>query len=152
MTSTLFLDIDGVLNSAKYIEDYPGCCDRQWATSMLDPAACARLERVLAATGAEIVVSSAWRVLHSPEEIQGYLHERGVLSARVVGETPAAWLNGGREAEIQAYLDDHPEITRYAIVDDMPHMGALSHSFVSTTWALGLLDEHVSRLVALLEP
>lgn len=146
---TLFLDIDGVLNSMDYLKANPGAFDRKDVTRALDPAACARLEAVLTRTNAVIVVSSVWRLNHSRGELQRFLHQRGAHSAQVVGVIPH--LCGRRGQDIQGWMDDQPILsTRYAIVDDDSDMEHLMDKLVKTSFQHGLLDEHVERLVAML--
>jgi hypothetical protein len=159
-TPILFLDVDGVLNSAEWAER-----GTMWGVSIgsLDPEACARLERVIAATGCELVLSSSWRRYgDDPAWFEAMLHERGCASARFIGQTPSlAWklsergtILGVRERgdEIQAWLDGAPEHAGrpFAIVDDSSDMAHLAHRLVRTTWERGLQDEHVEALIAML--
>lgn len=156
----LFLDIDGVLNSHAYMIALPGAFDRDDWVHMLDPAPCARLARVLARTGAAVVISSSWRVGRTPEEIRELLARRAVV-AEVLGATPynprapidrdaRIYTAHERGYEIAAWLAEHPEVTAFAIVDDGSDMAHLRDRLVQTTWERGLLDEHVERLCALL--
>lgn len=83
----LFLDIDGVLNSDRYLNErllkHPDMAMR------LDPACCALLNDVLASTGAKIVISSDWRyAVPRDEDLEAMLRRRGALCAEVVGRTP----------------------------------------------------------------
>lgn len=144
----LFLDVDGVLNSNRYLSQTPGAYDKKDQAMAFDPEAVARLEQVLVRTGAVIVVSSTWRMFHTLEEILDFLHRRGAPSAKIVGQTPC--LTGYRGAEIHAYLREHPEVSQFAIVDDDGDMEPYHHKLVKTSWEEGLLDEHVERLVKLL--
>jgi hypothetical protein len=86
----LFLDIDGVLNSEEWMRaGHMKDIDRD----AFSPELCARLERVIQATGCDIVISSSWRIGHSTDEILGHLRARGAPSARVIGATPG-WRTG----------------------------------------------------------
>ncbi|RYE85652.1 MAG: hypothetical protein EOO75_16720, partial [Myxococcales bacterium] len=76
----LFLDIDGVLNSAAWLGRFPGRCltlpgD---AAEMLDPEAVRRLERIRQATGCRVVVSSSWRHALPLAEIERLLRQHGL--------------------------------------------------------------------------
>lgn len=156
----LFLDVDGVLNSHKFLYRGDGRCDKEWI-NMLDPAACARLERVLSETGAVVVLSSSWRAHFTAKQFEELIRPL-VPSARVVdrtrngyGETDARVVvtSSERGFQIQEWLNDCPrEVTAFAIVDDSSDMVHLSEKLVQTTWADGLLDEHVTRLVEMLSP
>lgn len=84
----LFLDVDGVLNSDAYLQPRASRAHVEMA-QLLDPAACALLNDVLAATGARIVLSSDWRFkIGSLTEMERMLRGRGALCAELVGQTP----------------------------------------------------------------
>lgn len=91
------------------------------------------LNSIIEETGAEIVVSSDWRNWANLEELGEYYASQGI-SKKPVGvtkkiqelDTPEgfpwhrAWeLEQTRILEIQRYLKDHPEITRWVAVDDL---------------------------------
>lgn len=124
---------------------------------MIEPQACSRLESVLARTGDVIVLSSSWRIRYDAPSFE-VLIKPLCPSARVIGITPhggfvtdaGLYVAQGRGDEIGMWLGEHPEVERFAIVDDNSDMGALKHRLVQTTWAHGLLDEHVELLVAML--
>lgn len=164
----LFLDIDGVLNSSAYLAANPGAFDRggpDGYLSMFDPTACARLQVVLTVTGAKIVISSSWRIVHKIDEIRGYLAAKGV-TAEVIDFTPSGGYDLGgyndfptdakltcRGAEILAWVDARPELESYAVVDDNSDMDGVRERFVQTTWERGLQPEHMLPLVrTLLRP
>lgn len=163
----LFLDIDGVLNSSAYLKANPDSFDRSGPNaylSMFDPVACARLQVVLTVTGAKIVISSSWRHVHTIDEIRGYLAAKGI-TAEVIDFTPIGYnpdLPGDdsfgtsmtcRGHEIAAWVDAHPELESYAVVDDNSDMDGVRERFVQTTWERGLQPEHMLPLVrTLLRP
>ncbi len=147
----LFLDIDGVLATLAWMRSIGALWDCA-PIEQIDPTLCARLERVLSRTGAVIVVSSGWRCdADTPTDvIEAILRSRGAPSARVIGSTPDPWTGSMRGHEIQRWLDAHPEVTRFAIVDDEGGMLHLAPMLLKTTLEHGLLDEHVERLVDML--
>jgi len=56
-----------------------------------------------------------------------------------------------RGREIALWLSRHPQITRFAIVDDEDDMLPKQRShFVRTNFKTGLLDRHIARLAAIL--
>jgi len=56
-----------------------------------------------------------------------------------------------RGDEIDEWLSRHPEVSRFAIVDDVDDfLPKQRRYFVHTSYDLGLLDKHVKRLVAIL--
>jgi HAD domain in Swiss Army Knife RNA repair proteins len=147
----LFLDFDGVLNSGAFIDV------RGYAPGTLDQAAVARLNDVLARTGARVVVSSTWRLGYSIEQLRDILGRHG-FEGEVIGVTPRLGPESGfsfqrtpRGREVQAWLDAQAEPPEaIAIVDDDEDMAHLDGRLVRTDFETGLLDEHVERLVALL--
>lgn len=157
----LFLDFDGVLNSADYAGRWvaagnTGCIG-------IDPEPVARLNRVIEATGAQVVVSSSWRCFSdhdTPEKLEAILRAAG-YEHRIFDVTPqdfrCDWHDGDcsqghRGGEINQWLVEHPHIrvTKFAIVDDSSDMGPLSDRLVQTTWAKGMQDEHADCLVEML--
>jgi len=146
----LFLDIDGVLNSQRYLRAMGSSWDNDsLPESQIDPAAVELLDQVLARTSARIVVSSTWRLSHTPHALDAMLVKRGLRAGHVIDRT--ADLHGRpRGDEIKLWLDTH-ECGRFVILDDDSDMGPLLHRLVQTDGAIGLQPEHVERVVALLE-
>lgn len=145
----LFLDVDGVLNSALYLHNNPGSFDRKdndWIT-MLDPLPCALLAGVIRRTGAAVVISSAWRYNHSPAEMKQLLRRRDV-DVVVLGRTELG--AGHRGAQILRWLAEHPEVTRWAVIDDSGDMDGCFHRFVQTSWSFGMQQEHADLLCEIL--
>ena len=107
----LFLDCDGVLNTARcltcdYSDDDASLIfpegDEIDDFFPLERACLAQLKRVLDATGARIVLSTTWR--QEPAMREYLLQALAVVDAReaVVGDTPS--LSAGRGAEVAAFL------------------------------------------------
>lgn len=149
----LFLDIDGVLNSGRFFREQYGQVDGRtseaFAAAQVDPAAVALLNRILADAGADVVVSSTWRLMHRLSDLRGILRSRG-FTGRIIGRTPNL---GGkpRGHEIQAWLVGRPEQPpAFCILDDDAGMAHLAPFLVRTTFAEGLTEAHVARCVALL--
>lgn len=112
----LFLDIDGVLNSTRscianrgYPHDFTPAC-----RNMFDEIAVKLVQGLCRHGDIKVVVSSAWRIGRTHEEIG-----RG-LGLPTIGKTPS--LPASRGHEIAHWLASHPEVERYAIVDDDPDM------------------------------
>lgn len=108
----IFLDIDGVLNLYCESRDEYGCCFHQ---HLVD-----NLKRLIDKTGAKIVISSTWRF--SGLVIMKEMWEKRNLPGEVIGITPNFMKHYGttlcRGKEIDSYLEEHPEITNYVILDD----------------------------------
>lgn len=158
----LFLDIDGVLNSRSWADRHG--YGWNWR---FDPAALEQLERVIATTGAWIVVSSAWRVGRKRTELLQAFADGGMsreLRARVIAVTPNlpndAAGNHYRGEEITAWLKSHEAVVSrngligpvevYAIVDDGDDMTVHMARLAQTDWAIGLTSVEADKLIALL--
>lgn len=171
MKKILFVDIDGVLNSQDWYdrrpktgwEDNP---DGRW----FDPAAVAHLKRVTDETGAEVVVSSSWKM----RGLQGCIElwKEQQLPGKVLDITPYLMhkdFNVPRGCEILKWLKDYgldrnffsaerqkedcdkAGIFNYAIIDDDPDMlYTQKDHFVQTTFKEGMLDHHSDALIEIL--
>jgi hypothetical protein len=144
----LMLDIDGVLNSHVWFEKMK--CDalsRRPIHHMIDPECVARLNRLLDLSGADVVISSTWRIVHILGEINHALKEKG-FTGRIIGKTPKYL--GTRGAEIQAWLTAHGgDADQMVILDDNSDMAHLAPRLVLTSWSVGLTDADVDRAIAL---
>jgi len=152
----IFLDIDGVLNSGKYIHALDGKFDDP--VNQMDPIAVARLNVITSATGAKIVVSSTWRLAFLGRcadpllSLQGCMRSYG-LTGEVIGMTcnKANAIRNRRGKEIQEWIDEHfSEIEKFIIIDDSSDMGRLLPKLIRTKFEDGLLDEHVDKIIGIL--
>lgn len=152
MRTILFLDIDGVLNSTRYWWiNQPLPMNQAGA---IDPEAVARLNRIVEATGASVVLSSSWRGAQPDgyQRVQAMLVERGFTGA-LIGQTELLWCD--RHLEIAKWLNDHAgEWDRFVVIDDDPDAwiedGPFADRglFASTNYLHGLVDEHVPLILA----
>jgi hypothetical protein len=116
--------------------------------SNFDPSAVRTLNQILDQTGAEIVVSSDWKLKTSIEGMCEFYQTQGIKKMPV---DYTAWLpekttyHEQRAGEINAWLAQHPETTQWAAVDDL-YMGTWLTNFV---WAknvhLGINDPTVQQ-------
>ena len=138
----LFLDIDGVVNcentfkmGARNKSPYP-----------LDPEMAFMVGKIKLYTGCEVVLSSSWR--HSKDGIKAV--EDGIVPVLdITGNTHLVeYKDKPRGHEIQAWLDSHPEVDRYAILDDDSDMlDSQLHSFFKTSWKSGLTEEIMNKVI-----
>lgn len=152
MEPVLFLDVDGVLN-------HRGCFLPSRQGGPLDHDAIKRLQRVVAETHCRIVLSSTWRKLKI--HVEHLRFSGGFPNAHEdwrTSELPVEFQNGlivamhQRGEEIAEWLSRHPEVTRYAIVDDDGDMLPEQRPFfVQTCFDHGLLDSHADRLISILQ-
>ena len=140
----LFLDIDGVLNSARSCianHGYPHGFEPD-QLAMFDHIAVGLIRGLCAKGGVSVVVSSAWRILHHWDAIG-----RG-LDLPTMDSTPR--LVGERGKEIAAWLAAHPEVTQYAIVDDDDDMLPEQRPFfVRTNGMDGLMYADFEKLCSI---
>ena len=144
----LFLDNDGVIclsnnwgerakKWANFKRDNPDVefTDRpvQCRFDDFDSKAVKVLNEILEQTGAEIVVSSDWRLHANLEELGEYYESQGIIK-RPIEVTdifkdifPKEWnafryraeLELERSMEIGHWLENHPEVTHWVAVDDL---------------------------------
>lgn len=128
MTKVLFLDIDGVVNCMNTSQRHRGAIG-------IDPYMACLVRRIVDATGCQVVLSSSWR--HFPDG-------RGEVERQVcpIFDLTPTSASGFRGDEIRAWLNGHPEVTRYAIVDDNSDMlPEQMPNFFKTSWAEGITEE-----------
>lgn len=162
----MFLDNDGVIcldnnwggrtkKRKKYIKNHPEITSSSelpvsYRFDDFDKKAIKILNSILEETGAEIVVSSDWKLHASLEELQEYYLEQGIIKApiactkRYIGcdrVDDFVWNRSRmyeqqRSLEINQFLIDHPEITHWVAIDDL-QMGIYPNmSDGSINWGL----------------
>jgi hypothetical protein len=140
----IFLDIDGVLNNAACFLTGPG-----GLRARPDPLCIQALNRILRATRAKIVISSAWRK-HLTEHQLAALLAKWKVAGRLIGTTP--WvICAPRGAEIRAWLEQHPRVRQFVILDDDADMEDLHPHLVLTRFARGLTEAQATRAIQILE-
>lgn len=160
----IFLDIDGVLNSgdnmrALYrLKINHGIGETRDQHGQLFDERCVNfLDCIVRETGANIVISSTWRAagLLKMKRMWG---DRG-LPGEVIDITPRVvspemvekyyQVGADRGYEIQQWLEDHPEVTDYVIIDDDSDM--LSHqAFVKCNGKYGITYELMIESIQIL--
>jgi hypothetical protein len=147
VSQVIFLDIDGVLNcreTFKYNAHLP---------EVIDAKKVLLLYRLVQGSGIKIVISSSWRT----NEKDSLLKLRAMLKAygfdavnnHVVSQTPI-FDDRCRGDEIQAWLNEHPSVKQFVILDDDNDMAHLADHLIQTSFETGLLPEHVERVKAML--
>jgi len=150
MMNVIFLDNDGVIclynnwggrgkkwskyrsenpESSKLLSDAPV----EIRFDDFDQKAIKILNKIIQETGAEIVVSSDWKLHATLEELGDYYEAQGIIK-RPIAITPnlhefepetnglfmwKRWLERKRILEIEKYLKDTPGITNWVAVDDL---------------------------------
>lgn len=135
----LFLDIDGVCNSKKFAM----AGNSLWNNT--DPAAAALVQRIIRETGCKVVLSSTWRMYPDSrkavrQQVCKFIdctkdlqrgEKRGVVD---------------RGVEVQEWLDRHPKVTQYAILDDDADFAPEQWLF-RTTWENGITEDIAQAVI-----
>lgn len=140
----IFLDFDGVLTTEQ--SDY-----------MFVPELLSHLKDILSATGASIVITSSRRGSTLEDTIGSITdpnnpHVRDVpfpFTDSVVGITPhtLSWLRG---QQVEDYLNEHPEVKSYVILDDEDKFFPEQKEHLVLTDGNGLTEENVIRAIEIL--
>ncbi len=147
----IFLDIDGVLNSERYVKSC-GICGL-----VIDPKRMELLKKLVNATDAKIVLSTSWRCHWS--SMEGQCDKIGLqlnsmfrkYGLEIYDKTPE---NGyTREQAIEAWLKDCPKAKRFVVLDDklMDERGFLKNKVVRTAdFRNGLEESDVKKAISIL--
>ena len=169
MKKVVFLDIDGVLNSeASLMED-----------DSLEEALILNLKELVEKTGAEIILSSSWRVLFN--SLRRLMDRLGKVGLHISGLTPdgVSWkwienhnlkpsakyrdtytnwegkkidITTDRGAEIFKWLSDHKEVESFVILDDEDFdiKNYFPDKLIKTNFKTGLTKENVEKAIQIL--
>ena len=172
----IFLDIDGVMNcQEEMLELLKQNPKERNGVDLPSPAKCKLLKKLVDETGAEIVLSSSWRL--SLQAIQNIIDTFRPYGLRLDGFTCEGVLrsmfNGteyknikpkhthhcyegicidDRGAEIAYWLVKHPEVTNFVILDDESSdiIDWLPDNLVKTCSYSGLTGEDVLKCIKIL--
>lgn len=141
--NVLFLDIDGVVNCATTQQRHRGYIG-------IDPYMAFLVGKItLAVPDLKVVLSSSWRTFHD-DGVQEV--EKQVVP--IYDVTPPPWYDrendhhSTRGEEIQAWLDVHPEVTRYAILDDDTRILTTQlPNYFQTFWTIGITPEIMQKVI-----
>lgn len=138
----IFLDFDGVINTPIYSEerkviDYNCPSDQR----VNNRTAVEYVNMLGKLWNAKIVVSSSWRD-RGINHVKEILKNSG-LDIEVIGITP--WLQQKRGLEIQTWLNKHPEVTNFVILDDDDDMDHLSNRLIKCRSSYGFMEDEYQR-------
>lgn len=144
----VFLDIDGVVNTlyigknlkSKYFTEYDRRVGNEQAVRWLS--------KLCLDTGAVIVISSTWR--HAGIDVcRECLYNSGLdTEITIYDTTPNVF--GSRGTEIKTWLDVHPEVTDFVILDDDTDMDELIGRLVQCNPSKGFLGDEYQQAISLL--
>jgi hypothetical protein len=147
----VFLDFDGpIIPEASHLH-------HRLAEEKAWPPCIAALNHITESTGAQIVVSSAWRA-GGLAEMQNLLKSWGA-KAKVAGMTPVIYKSNPdntaahfptRGEEIAEYLKKNPKVESFVILDDDNDMDQLKPYLVQTPFSTGITEKHANQAIKIL--
>ena len=163
--TVIFLDVDGVLN-CETSKSYVITEDGRILTG-IDKDKVKRLASIVAATGADIVLSSSWKngwfqsngllfeqagLANHAKYLIRHLYKKGKLVLR--DKTPNSYRGGGYE--IKFWLKTHPETKAWVILDDEEwhdfyEYDEIMRHWVKTDYDVGLTDEDATAAIQILK-
>ena len=165
MSRILFLDIDGVLNTERWHDHCvnEGIAPVDGFGYAFDPAAVLSLKRIVEHTGADIVISSSWKVwgLDAMQRMWARRH----LPGKVIDITPNTdsdemllsidldiGIPAVKGSEIKEWLSiNGNQDMRYVIIDDLPDVLPEQEShFVQTDPRVGITQADADRAITIL--
>lgn len=140
------MDVDGVLNTASLIESD--------GINAIGEEFLQRIERIVKETKTEVVLSSTWRLYPTAKSVlEEKLKTKNIfildstIEIRKKLSAPTS-----RSEEIAEWLIRHPEVNKFAIVDDNDDAGEFFPSnFFQTTFQEGLTEEVANQIAQHLE-
>ncbi len=164
--TVIFLDVDGVLN-CETSKSYVITEDRRVLTG-IDKDKVKRLASIVAATGADIVLTSSWRngwytsdgflfgsttLSNHAKYLRNHLYKKGKLFIR--DKTSNSYK--GRGEEIIFWLKMHPQTKAWVVLDDdeewsdfYEHDEIMRH-WVKTDYETGLTDDDATAAIQILK-
>lgn len=157
----IFLDINGVLVTRSFwnqlkLENKKARGDDHY--HLFDPTCVRNLEKLIEETGAKLVISSTWRYigilklrnLFKDRKISGEII--GLTTTERFEDSSSIYSGESRGRQIQEYLDTHPEIENYVIIDDdADMMDCQLENFVNTKFDTGFNDEAFEKALKILK-
>lgn len=137
----IFLDVDGVLNSAR--DGYSINLENDYHFEML--------KKIVDATDANIVLSSSWRigfsVLSLPEK--NLIERLEKYGMEIMDFTPC--MTGTRGDEIREWLSNNGPVESFVILDDEGDMAEFKETnLVKTNTSIGLQEKDVDKAIEIL--
>jgi hypothetical protein len=142
--NVIFLDFNGVLDTNENLD-------------VIDEGNLKRLKQLVDMFEAKVVISSSLKNTYYytgryGKMLQGIIDTLLTNGIDVIGITPKA---ESREEEIRMYLDSHPEVSNYCILDDDYEMELLSDHLVKlpmqmSEGQMGFTQEYLDKAINIL--
>jgi hypothetical protein len=137
----IFLDMDGVLCNPRACLAYS---NTGGGYSYLDPVACMLVRRLCESTGAKLVISSAWRILHDRLSMEAILDAacpnlgRHMVqdsvywcTSRFVPDTALYCTSTDRGREVMDWVTTAPySVSNFVVLDDMADVSPVMDNLV----------------------
>jgi hypothetical protein len=161
---TLFVDIDGVLNSEIFYRDrqagYNNAFKMEHPLSEIDMVSVGFLSMITEQTGAKVVITSTWRLGRSVKELQDMLAQCG-FTGEVIGVTPVLDMHHDcivRGNEILKWMLDNRDLVgsqfdyrHYAILDDdFDMLLSQKDNFIQIDSWCGITSKNAQRAIKIL--
>ena len=114
--AVVFLDLDGVCNGTDALARRRAA-DPHASVFWLDPACVRELDTLCFVCDAVVVLTTSWRDARSVANLEAELHAAG-FSGLALDATPDFGAMAQRPAEVRAWLDRHPTVDRWVVLDD----------------------------------
>ena len=167
----IFLDLDGVLNTANYYDrlQHEHLPTEDIFGTLFDPKAVEQLSHIIDSTNAKIVISSSWRysgianmrAMWKARQLPGEIYD--ITSLHVADDYIQSQMENNpndfdlydamilaREMEIALWLEEHPEVTSYVILDDQSTFRQLKEHFVQINPKSGITNKDTERIITIL--
>lgn len=155
----IFLDVDGVLNSVDsavafhYLNSTLKNTMKRRTEEHLDFVSIGLLKALCDKTGAKIVVSSVWRIGRDKADFIDIFAAYGWIDFPYLDKTITGHPSGDsrRGREIEHWLDAHPDVTEYIILDDDSDMlDTQLDRFIHVSNVNGFRSKHYCKALRLL--
>jgi len=150
--NTIFLDIDGVLNSVSYDQQ------RTLEQGNIDETRLPLLKQIVDETQALIVLSSSWRKhwekdLSQCDDVGKEIDELFAKYQLQIYDKTQCLPDNDRAEEIRTWVSQHNDVNAYVILDDIAFgWGELTPHLVKTNYRIGrgLESKHVQKAIDIL--
>ena len=148
----IFLDMDGVLVTMDSIHKAHADKQRPGTAAQVDQRCAAVFNEIIRRTGAKVVVSSSWRVLHqSAEAMQAVLDTAGIKCEVIDITSLDEFRNACRGRQILHWLESNQYEGNYVILDDDSDMLEVQIPyFVQTDPINGLTEDDIPKIERIL--
>jgi hypothetical protein len=108
------------------------------------------LNYILESTGAQIVISSSWRIGRTLDDLREVFNQQGIDGSRIIDVAPTSM--GVRGHEIDSWLRTTSiSVESFVIIDDDSDMAHHTGRLVRTTFEDGLTRLHADMVIRMFQ-